>query len=100
MDLCVIGENWVKLRRLAASINAGTVAPSAILRGRGAYPRQIALAKALEEIGRLERALFAVDRISDPAWRRRTNTGLNKGDAGDTLARPIDSPSHEFSRVS
>ena len=73
----------------AASIKAGTVAPSAILRRLAAYPRQNALAKTLKEIGRLERTLFTLDWISDPALRRRTNAGLNKGEARNALARAV-----------
>ena len=52
IDMRIIAENWDELLRLAASIKAGTVAPSAILRRLAAYPRQNALAKSLKEIGR------------------------------------------------
>jgi TnpA family transposase len=89
IDLRVIAENWEEILRLAASIKAGTVAPSATLRRLAAYPRQNALAKALNEIGRLERTLFTLDWISDPALRRRTNAGLNKGEARNALARAV-----------
>jgi len=89
IDSRVIAENWDELLRLAASIKAGTVAPSAILRRLAAYPRQNALAKSLKEIGRLERTLFMLDWISDPALRRRTNAGLNKGEARNALARAV-----------
>ena len=89
IDLRIIAENWDEILRLAASIKAGTVAPSAILRRLAAYPRQNALAKALSEIGRLERTLFTLDWISDPALRRRTNAGLNKGEARNALARAV-----------
>ena len=82
-------DSWDEVLRMAASIKAGTVAPSAILRRLSAYPRQNALAKALREIGRLERALFTLDWISDPALRRRTNAGLNKGEARNALARAV-----------
>ena len=41
------------------------------------------------EIGRLERTLFTLDWISDPALRRRTNAGLNKGEARNALARAV-----------
>jgi Tn3 transposase DDE domain len=87
IDSRIIAENWDELLRLAASIKAGTVAPSAILRRLAAYPRQNALAKSLMEIGRLERTLFMLDWISDPDLRRRTNAGLNKGEARN--ARPL-----------
>jgi TnpA family transposase len=89
IDPRVIADNWDEILRLAASIKAGTVAPSAILRRLAAYPRQNALAKALREIGRLERTLFTFDWISDPALRRRTNAGLNKGEARNALARAV-----------
>ena len=89
IDMRVIADNWDEILRLAASIKAGTVAPSAILRRLAAYPRQNALAKALREIGRLERTLFTLDWISDPALRRRTNAGLNKGEARNALARAV-----------
>ena len=89
IDVHVIAENWDEILRLAASIKAGTVGPSAILRRLAAYPRQNALAKSLKEIGRLERTLFMLDWISDPALRRRTNAGLNKGEARNALARAV-----------
>jgi TnpA family transposase len=88
-DFRVIAENWEEVLRLAASIKAGTVAPSAILRRLAAYPRQNALAKALKEIGRLERTLFTLDWIGDPALRRRANAGLNKGEAHHALKRAV-----------
>jgi TnpA family transposase len=89
IDLRVIAENWDEILRLVASIKTGTVAPSAILRRLAAYPRQNALAKALKEIGRLERTLFTLDWIGDPALRRRSNAGLNKGEAHHALKRAV-----------
>jgi len=52
IDFRVIGENWDETLRLAASIKAGTVAPSILMRRLAAYPKQNALAKTLREIGR------------------------------------------------
>ncbi len=74
---------------MTASISAGTVAPSVIMRRLAAYPRQNALARALREIGCLERTLFILDWISDSALRRRSNAGLNKGEARNSLARAL-----------
>ena len=89
VDFRIIGENWDETLRLAASIKAGTVAPSALMKRLAAYPKQNALAKTLREIGRLERTLFTLDWISDPALRRRASAGLNKGEARNALARAI-----------
>lgn len=88
-NLSIIAESWDETIRLAASIRAGTVAPSAMLRRLSAYPRQNALAKALREIGRIERTHFTLDWITDPALRRRANAGLNKGEARNALSRTL-----------
>jgi TnpA family transposase len=89
VDFRVIGENWDEMLRLAASIKAGTVAPSVLMRRLAAYPQQNALARALREIGRLDRSLFTLDWISDPALRRRSHAGLNKGETKHALARAV-----------
>jgi 5-carboxymethyl-2-hydroxymuconate isomerase len=39
--------------------------------------------------GWFERTLFILDWISDPALRRRSNAGLNKGEARNALARAL-----------
>jgi TnpA family transposase len=43
----------------------------------------------LRDIGRIERTLFTLDWITDPALRRRSNAGLNKGEARNALARAV-----------
>ena len=47
--------------RLMSSIKTGTVTASLILRKLANYPRQNGLAKALQEIGKIERSLFILD---------------------------------------
>ena len=89
IDLRKIEENWDETLRMTASIRAGTVAPSVLMRRLAAYPRQNALARALREIGCLERTLFILDWISDPGLRRRSNAGLNKDEARNSLARAL-----------
>jgi hypothetical protein len=37
----------------------------------------------------VERTLFTLDWITDPALRRRSNAGLNKGEARNALARTL-----------
>ena len=54
----VIREHWGEILRLVASLKAGTVAPSAMLRKLAAYRRQNQLDLALQELGRIERTLF------------------------------------------
>jgi TnpA family transposase len=75
--------------RLASSIKQGTVTASLILRKLAAYPRQNSLALALRELGRIERTLFTLQWLQDPALRRRVNAGLNKGEARNSLSRGV-----------
>ena len=85
----LIEQQFSEVLRLAASIKQGTVTASLILRKLGAYPRQNSLALALREIGRIERTLFTLAWLEDPALRRRVNAGLNKGEARNSLARAV-----------
>lgn len=88
-NFALIEENWDEYLRLTASIRTGTVSPSALLRRLAAYPRQNAQAKTLREIGCIERTVFTLDWIVDPALRRRSNAGLNKGEARNALSKTI-----------
>lgn len=74
---------------LATSIKQGTVTASLMLKKLASYPKQNGLAKALREIGRIERTLFMLDWFRDPALRRRVQAGLNKGEARNALARAV-----------
>jgi TnpA family transposase len=85
----MIGEQLGEVLRLAASIQQGTVTASLILRKLGSYPRQNSLALTLREIGRIERTLFMLAWLEDPALRRRVTAGLNKGEARNSLARAV-----------
>jgi TnpA family transposase len=84
-----VTANWDELLRLGTSIRIGTTTSSVILKKLSAYPRQNGLAKALREIGRIERTLFTLDWIKNPDLRRRAHLGLNKGEARNALARAV-----------
>lgn len=75
--------------RLVASVGAGAVVPSQILRKLAAYPRQNTLALALREVGRIERTLFMLQWTGDADLRRRAQAGLNKGEAHHALKRAL-----------
>ena len=87
--LGLIEENWDEVLRLAASVRAGTVPPSVILKKIAAFPRQNALNKALREIGRVERSIFMADWLMDLELRRRSHGNLNKGETRHALARAV-----------
>lgn len=85
----LIEQQFVEVLRPTTSIQQGMVTASLILRKLGAYPRQNGLALALREIGRIERTLFTLAWLQDPALRRRVTAGLNKGEARNSLARAV-----------
>lgn len=84
-----VRAHWGEALRLAVSVGSGHTSASGVLRRLAAYPRQNGLAVALREIGRIERSLFMLDWLRSSELRRRANTGLNKGEARNALARAV-----------
>jgi TnpA family transposase len=89
LNIKLMEQQFDEGMRLTASIKQGTVTASLILRKLAAYPRQNSLAMGLREYGRLERTLFTLKWLRDPALRRRVSGGLNKGEARNALARTV-----------
>ncbi|MEA2962974.1 MAG: hypothetical protein QOI46_3072 [Alphaproteobacteria bacterium] len=84
----ILGQ-WTELMRLKASIETGAVVPSVILRKLAAAGAGNVLARALRALGRMERTLFTLQWLSDPALRQRSHAGLNKGEASNALRRAV-----------
>ena len=57
----LIVQNWPGILRAVATMAAGIMPPSQLLKKFAACPRQHELALALREIGRIERTLFIID---------------------------------------
>ncbi|MBP6655312.1 Tn3 family transposase [uncultured Bradyrhizobium sp.] len=85
----LIASNWPDILRIAATMTAGTVAPSQILRKLASYPRQNDLAVALREVGRVERTLFMIEWVLNTDMQRRVQIGLNKGEAHHALKNAL-----------
>ena len=85
----LITSNWPDILRSAATMVAGVMPPSQLLRKFAAYPRQHELAVALREIGRVERTLFIIDWLLDADMQRRAQIGLNKGEAHHALKNAL-----------
>ncbi len=85
----VIREHWADVVRLVASLKAGHVAPSVMLRKLAAYERQNQVDIALQEIGKIERTLFMLDWLENPSLRRRCHAGLNKSEQRHALTQAI-----------
>ena len=89
INIDLIRDNWDELLRMAASMNERIVAPSAILRKLSASKKPSELARALREVGRLERTRFMIEWYCDPKLRRRCLGGLNKGESAHKLKRAV-----------
>jgi len=81
----ILGQ-WTELMRLKASIETGAVVPSVILRKLAAAGAGNVLSRSLRALGRIERTLFTLQWLSDPALRQRSHAGLNKGEASNARA--------------
>jgi TnpA family transposase len=89
VNAALILDHWDDLLHLAASITTRSVVPSTILKKLSASPKESQLARALRELGRIERSLFMIEWYSSPALRRRCQAGLNKGEAAHKLKRAV-----------
>ncbi|CAH3815346.1 hypothetical protein AI2713V1_5252 (plasmid) [Klebsiella pneumoniae] len=85
----LIVANWPDIFRCAATMTAGKIRPSQLLRKLASYPRQNNLAVALREVGRIERTLFIIEWILDTDMQRRAQIGLNKGEAHHALKNAL-----------
>jgi len=85
----IIKENYDDILKLVYSIKECKVSGSLIMGKLGSYARQNSLAKALTELGKIEKTIFILDYLSDEDFRRKIQIGLNKGEAMNALARAI-----------
>lgn len=72
---------WDACLRVAGSIRLGWVTASLFVHKLHAYPRKSALARALQEYGRLIKTLHILRWYTQPEDRRRITRQLNKGEA-------------------
>jgi len=85
----IITECWDDIVHLTASLEARTVAPSVMLGKLAGHRRQNRLDFALQEVGRIENAIFTLDWLESPVLRRRCQVVLNKGESEHALGSAI-----------
>jgi TnpA family transposase len=88
-NTAAIHQSWDDVVRLAASVKAGIVLPSTMLKKLGAHRRQNRLDFALQEVGRIERTFFTLDWLESKQLRHKCQAGLNKGESRHSLAQAI-----------
>lgn len=89
INTTLVMDHWDDLLRLGASVTSRTVAPSRILKQFSASLKSGEFAKALREVGRIERTLLMIEWYSNPSLRRRCRADLNKGEAAHKLKRAV-----------
>jgi TnpA family transposase len=81
VDWDLIERHWHDMMQVVLSIQTGHVIPSMLLQKLGVYSRQSALYKAFSELGRVERALFLLDHMSNADMRQHIRAETTKVEA-------------------
>lgn len=90
INLKLIKENYDDLLRLTYSIKEGISSGSLLMSKLGPHSlRQNKIAKALREIGRVQKTIFIIDYITNESLRRRIQKGLNKSESVNALSRAV-----------
>jgi len=85
----LIKEHWDDLLRLAGSLKLGVVQATSIMRTLQVGERPTKLARAVAELGRIDKTIHALTYIDDETKRRRILTQLNRGEDRHKLARAV-----------
>ncbi len=75
--------------RMAGSLKLGTVRASELMKTLLKSDRPSGLAKAIKEVGRINKTLYLLNYIDSQEYRRRILTQLNRGESRHNVARAI-----------
>lgn len=89
INISAIQENYQDVLRVAHSIQERKVEAYTILSKLGSYARKNSLAKAAQEMGKIEKTIFLANYYVDELTRRRVQKGLNKTEAINALSRKV-----------
>ena len=78
VDWDLIERYWQDMMQVVLSIQAGKVLPSMLLQKLGVYSRKNHLYQAFSEVGRVERTIFLLESMSDPAMRQHVRAETTK----------------------
>lgn len=85
----LIKEHWDDLLRLAGSLKLGVVQATSVMRTLQVGERPTKLARAVAELGRIDKTIHGLTYIDDETKRRRILTQLNRGEERHKLARAV-----------
>lgn len=83
----LIHDNWDDLLRVAGSLKHGTISASELVRSLLRSERPSTLARALGELGRINKTLYLLPYIDDESYRRRILVQLNRHEGRHALSR-------------
>jgi TnpA family transposase len=89
VDTRLIARHWDDLLRLAGSLKLGHLHPDAAMRMLQVKDHPTALARALGELGRINKTLHLLGYIDDEGKRRAILTQLNRHEARHRLIRAV-----------
>mgnify|MGYP003394432982 CR=1 FL=1 len=87
IDWEVIGTYWQDLMQVSLSIYMGRLSSPMLLRKLGNWSRRNRLYQAAQEVGRVQRTIYLLRWISDPALRSSVTAGTNKAEGYHALAK-------------
>ncbi len=85
----LIEDNWDDMMRIAGSLKLGTIRASELMKTLLKSDKPSSLAKAIKEVGRINKSRYLLDLIDDEDYRRRILSQLNKGESRHNVARDI-----------
>ena len=83
----LVRDNWDDLLRVAGSLKQGTISASVLVRSLLRSERPSTLARALGELGRINKTLYLLSYMDDEAYRRQILVQLNRHEGRHGLAR-------------
>jgi TnpA family transposase len=84
-----IKQHWDDMLRIAGSLKLGTVQASELIRSLLKSERPSGLAKAIIELGKINKTIHLLNYIDDKEYRRRILTQLNRGEGRHQVSRTI-----------
>jgi TnpA family transposase len=84
-----VEDNWDDMMRVAGSLKLGTVRASELMGTLLKSDRPSGLAKAIKEVGRINKTLYLLNYIDSQDYRRRILTQLNRGESRHSIARAV-----------
>jgi len=84
-----VTQHWDDMLRIAGSLKLGAIQASELIRSLLKSERPSSLAKAIIEVGRINKTIYLLNYIDNKEYRRRILTQLNRGEGRHAVARVI-----------